>query len=174
LEWASIQGKYLLFYPKQKGTFHSARWKKDFTPDLSFVSVDHLGQPRTTTRTVLGNFPNSQHRPVALHIGIQLPQVKCTSKSRWDFRKADWSSFSATVDETIVRIPATPTIYERFVNILKTAAKRHIPRGFRNAYTPCWNPENEALLQQYENIGEPTTGKALLESLNSARRQTWI
>ena len=44
-QWASDNSSHLLNDPKQKGTFHSARWKKDYSPDLCFVTCDDEHQP---------------------------------------------------------------------------------------------------------------------------------
>ena len=54
---------YCTYDPKQNGTFHSARWKKDYSPDLCFVTCDDEHQPLPTTRIIEPRFPSSQHRP---------------------------------------------------------------------------------------------------------------
>lgn len=36
--WASTEELKLIYDPKTKGTFHSARWNQDYNPDLCFVS----------------------------------------------------------------------------------------------------------------------------------------
>ena len=36
-QWENDNNFHLLYDPKQNGSFHSARWKKDYSPDLCFV-----------------------------------------------------------------------------------------------------------------------------------------
>jgi len=41
MEWASANDLHLTHDPKQPGTFWSARWKREYNPDLGWVtSVD--------------------------------------------------------------------------------------------------------------------------------------
>ena len=35
--------------------------------------------------------------------------------------------------------------YQDFCNTIKKAAKKTIPRGYRNNYIPCWDAECESL-----------------------------
>ena len=52
----------VVYDSKQKGTFVSARWQREYSPDLCWVS-SVCGHPQPATSSVLGNFPHSQHRP---------------------------------------------------------------------------------------------------------------
>ena len=72
VEWASNNDIALVHDPKQSGTFHSARWNRDYNPDLCWVtSVNGVPQPASVQ--VLGSFPHSQHRPVLISLGLQIP-----------------------------------------------------------------------------------------------------
>uniref|UniRef100_H3ABG0 Uncharacterized protein n=1 Tax=Latimeria chalumnae TaxID=7897 RepID=H3ABG0_LATCH len=110
-----------------------------------------------------------QHRPSLIHIGLQLPVIKCISKPKWNFRKANWSLFMETVEQNI---PVDES-YKRFCGALYKAAQSSVPRGFHPLYTPCLDGECAALLDEYEKSGDPDIADYLLESLDAARRNHW-
>ena len=39
--------------------------------------------------------------------------------------------------------------YQDFCNTIKKAAKKTIPRGYRNKYIPCWDAECESLYKTF-------------------------
>ena len=176
-EWASNSDLSLTHDAKQRGTFHSARWQKDYSPDLCWLTSvgDHI-QP--ANQTVLEDFPHSQHRPLLIHIGLQLPIIHGTSKKRWNFRKADWGIYSSKLEKSIVTIPTRcipiEEAYKRFQGAIFSAATAAIPRGCRPVYTPCLDAECQALLKEYEESGEPDIADHLIESLDAGRRKRWV
>jgi hypothetical protein len=42
----TLNKTHIIYDPKDKGTFHSARWKKDYSPDLSMIIQDPEGVPK--------------------------------------------------------------------------------------------------------------------------------
>ena len=68
-DWAYRNDLALIHDPKQRGTFHSARWKKDYSPDLCWVSSLN-GTPYPAQTLILDDIPHSQHRPLLVHIGM--------------------------------------------------------------------------------------------------------
>lgn len=175
VQWAESSNMHLVFDIKDKGTFHSARWGRDYNPDLIFVSKDQLDQPLHVTRTVLSNFPNSQHRPVMVEIGLKIPLMNSMPLPRWNFRRANWDAFSKDLDSSLIEKNLQPTAnnYDEFVSLVIKAAKSNIPRGYRKEYVPGWNQESEALYQEYQSSGNHTVGAQLLHSLNKNRREKW-
>ncbi len=176
VEWASNSDLTLTHDAKQRGTFYSARWQKDYSPDLCWVTSigDH---PQPASQTVLGDFPHSQHRPLLIHIGLQLPIIYGSSKKRWNFRKADWDLFSSKLERSVVTIPSRcipiEEAYQRFQGAIFSAATTAIPRGCRPVYTPCLDVECQALLEEYEGSGNLDIADHLIESLDAARRSRW-
>lgn len=85
VEWSEAEGVKLIHDAKQKGTFHSARWNRVYNPDLCFLSTESNGASLPTQRRVLGDFPNSQHRPVVIEVGYQIQTIKSIPKPRWNF-----------------------------------------------------------------------------------------
>ena len=67
--------------------------------------------------------------------------------------------------------------YQNFCNTIKKAAKKTIPRGYRNNYIPCWDAECESLyktfLQSPQGDDSSLAATALLAKLNRKRRDRW-
>ena len=67
--------------------------------------------------------------------------------------------------------------YQDFFNIIKKAAKKTIPRGYRNNYIPCWNAECESLyktfLQSPQGDNTSLASAALLAKVDRKRRDKW-
>jgi len=132
----ALNADYLLLHvAKQRGTFHSARWQRDYSPDLCWISTT-VGRSEPASSVVLGDFPHSQHRPSVIHIGLQLPII--TEKSDAEdanFRKADWASYTLATERSIPLIPvnniSVDESYQRFCGAMQKAARHSIPRGFR-------------------------------------------
>ena len=148
--------------PKTKG--HSTRLdgKQDYTPDLCFASSSLISSPMQIKRQVLNGFPHSQHRPIIYKIGIQIPVLHSIPKPRRNSQKADWESFGKYSDANIRWIKPVPENYERFCGLIKSAAKRSIPRGFRKEYVPGWNEETSRLAAEFEKNNSQETATELL------------
>lgn len=174
MDWAEDNNVHLIFDSKDRNTFKSAAWSREYNPDLCFVSSDDNGRPLPTTRKVLNDFPHSQHRPILVEIGISIPLITSFPRPRWNFGKADWGSYSDRLDKCVGWIPPTANNYERFCGAVIATAKKCIPRGYRKAYIPGWNETSEDLYQQYLDSGEPEIADELLYSLDAARREKWV
>ena len=68
-------------------------------------------------------------------------------------------------------------IYQNFCNTIKKAAKKIIPRRYRNNYIPCWDAECESLyttfLQSPQGDNSSLSAIALLAKLDRKRRDRW-
>jgi len=85
IQWSEAEDLKLIHDVKSRVTFHSARWNRDYNPDLCFVSKDEEGSPLVTHKNVLTGFPHSQHRPVVIEIGIDIHYINSIPKPRWNF-----------------------------------------------------------------------------------------
>ncbi|GFR86486.1 RNA-directed DNA polymerase from mobile element jockey-like [Elysia marginata] len=47
-QWAGQSNATFLYNPKDKGTFKSARWRKEYTPDLAFLKENSKGSAQAT------------------------------------------------------------------------------------------------------------------------------
>ena len=67
--------------------------------------------------------------------------------------------------------------YQDFCNTIKKAAKKTIPRGYRNNYVPRWQAECESLyktfLQSPQGDDLSLAATALLAKLDKKRRDRW-
>lgn len=176
MEWSSQLNLSLVIELKQKRSFHSARWNRDYSPDLCWVT-SYNGQPLQTSVQVLDDFPRSQHRPIVTHVGLRIPLLRSLQKPRWNFRKANWTKFSEQLDKSVVCIPnkeiSVTEAYSRFSKAILKSAKANIPRGFRPSYIPCLDTECQQLLEEYTNSGDPDIADHLVECLDNARRARW-
>ena len=174
--WSTLNDLQLIHDTKQRGTFHSARWQRDYSPDLCWMSTIE-GHPQPASCTVLNDFPHSQHRPSIAHIGLRIPVIRGKEQRRWNFRKADWPSYTDATERSIPPIPSggitIEEAYTRFTGALMKAAHSAIPRGFRPTYIPCFDAECSALLTEFENSGDPDVADHLIDSLDAARRRRW-
>lgn len=124
-------------------------------------------------RTVLPRLPKSQHSPVIVEIGLQIPVIDSPPIPRWNLRKAHWDKYQSHVEQIVTRIPAIPENYERFTTLLLRAAQENIPRGARRNHIPGFTKQCESLLQEYNNTGNPQTADSLTKLLDEERRKRW-
>lgn len=172
--WASINELHLVHDLKAKGTFFSRVHRRDYNPDLCFVSTDEEGSPLCVTRKVLSAFPNSQHRPVIIEIGMSIPIINSIPRPRWNFQKANWTKYQEKIDASVRFIPPDPKNYDRFAKLIIATAKQCVPRGYRKEYIPCWSEDSDRLYNEFIETESPEVAKELMESLDDARRSKWI
>lgn len=135
------------------------------------MSEDIDGLPLNVNREILGPFPRSQHLPVIVEVGISIPIIDKPFMPRWNLRKANWTEYTKYIDENINQIKPIPENYIRFIKLIKTAARKSIPRGHRSNYTPCWSKECELLLQEHERDGKEVTANRLIRLLDEERKK---
>src|SRR3978361_1012778 len=127
----------------------------------------------SAARKVLNDFPRSQHRPVLITTGIEIPSTSSLNKPRWNFQKANWAEYSRLVNRHLRWISPSPLNYNIFVGVVKAAARKTIPRGLRKDYILCWSKQNERQYKDYQL--NPTADKVdrILSSLNKNRKEKW-
>ena len=101
---------------------------------------------------------------------------------RWNFRKVKWSHYIALTNK-FAKILLPPdsldvdVAYQDFCNTIKKAAKKTIPRGYRNNYIPCWDAKCESLykafLQSPQGDDSSSVDTALLAKLDRKRSNRW-
>ena len=161
---------YCMTKNRRVHVFHSARWKKDYSTDICFVTCDDEHQPLPTNDTHhCTTFPKQPAQPSIITIGLDIPTISSVQKPCWKFRKANWPEFAKSIAESINRIPPRFENYQRFCKLLFTKAKKYIPRGVRKSYIPCWTNQSKALFKQYVYNGDPDTGKKLMTCSKEGR-----
>ena len=128
--WANDGNLHLLYSPHDRGTFVSARWGREYNPDLVFVTTDRHQSPLPAQREVLPNFPKSQHRPVLITTGRTIPIINSLPKPRWNFQKADWEGYSQYIERMCNRIPALGSNMNSFNRLLLKSAKKFSTERF--------------------------------------------
>ena len=136
--WASINCLALLYNAKDAASFYSGRWNTGTNPDLAFASVGP--NSRLPDRRVLDKFPRSQHRPSLITPPRFAMAVPSMPVKRWNFRKVKWSHYIALTNKFAKTLLPPDLLdvdaaYQDFCYIIKKAAKKTIPRGYRNNYS---------------------------------------
>ena len=151
--WASINCIALLHNAKGAASFYSGRWNTGTNPDPAFASVGPNSR-LPDRRTVLKKFPRSQHRPSLItppRFAVAVPSMPV---KLWNFRHAKWSPYIALTNK-FAKTLLPPhsldmdTACQDFCNTIKKAAKKTIPRGYRNNYITCWDTECESLYRTF-------------------------
>ena len=179
-EWFSSADAVLLFDPKEPSSFISGRWNTETNPDLAFAKV--IGHKPLPVRRILDRFPRSQHRPSLITTPSLVLSTEGKPVRRWNFRKANWTDFERAVNTVVEALPV-PTAsnindaYEAYCKMLTDAAKKHVPRGVRKNYVPCWDKVCEELLCAHNeatgNAERATAATDLVTRLNTKRRERW-
>jgi hypothetical protein len=95
----------LIYHPKDKRTFKSAIWGKDYTPDLSIVTRAPVDDNTLSNHYIIESFSSSQPGPELLYYGIRVPLTESIEKPRWNFSSVDWESFAPDIDHVVRFIP---------------------------------------------------------------------
>ena len=178
--WASINCLALLYNAKDAANFYSGHWNTGTNPDLAFASVGP--NSRLPDRRVLDKFPRSQHRASLITPPRFAMTVPSMPVKRWNFHKAKWSQYIALTNKFAKTLLPPDSLdvdaaYQDFCNTIKKAAKKTIPRGYRNNYILCWDAECESLyktfLQSPQGDDSSLSATALLAKLDRKRRDRW-
>jgi hypothetical protein len=124
----------LIFDAKNLGKFWFERWGKDYKPDFSFTTSNDVGQTPPIRRIVQNNFSRSQHHPIVINIGIQIPIVNSIQKPRKNFQYTNWNSYTCQLDGYIRCIKPMTENYDQFKGLVRGIGKKHISRGHRKYY----------------------------------------
>lgn len=177
-EWALANDLSLLHSAKDKPSFHSARWRRGYNPDLAFVSSRYqnifqksLGKP----------VPRSQHRPLVLELSPVVKPIVSKPLMRFNYNRANWQGFRQDLDSQIDVIPPVPSHYDSFMSLVWSVAKKNIPRGFFKQYVPGLDDASKQIYAQYTRAYESDPfadetielGESLLTALGEARRERW-
>ena len=155
----------LIHNAKLPKSFNSAIWKKEYNPDLIFASSNISNM---SEKSVLDPIPHTQHRPIGVSVTPVIVAQPTTLKRRFNLKKAGCEAFSSDFDSNIEN-------YERFVEMLRMASRKHIPRGCRSNY--IHGLTDEAYKKQYsiEHFGETTidTRNTLICKMKDEKQKSW-
>ena len=99
-------------------------WKKGYNPDLIFASSNISNM---CEKSVLDPITHTQHRPICVSVNPVIVAQPTTFGRRFNMKKADLGSNIKEVDAILEN-------YELFVEMVRMASRKHIPRGCRSNY----------------------------------------
>ena len=151
-QWAESCDFTLIHDAKLPKSFNSARWKKDYNPDPIYASDSIANMCK---KSVMDPITHTQHRPICVSVQPVVVPQPTPFRRRFNLRKADWNGYSTELDNRIEEVEPIPSNYNRFVENVRVASRRHIPRGCRTDYVQGLTDESknlyEAYKQQYSN-----------------------
>ena len=177
-QWADSCDLTLIHDAKLPKSFNSARWKKGYNPDLIFASESIAN---TCKKSDMDPIPHTQQRPICVSVQpIVVPQPTPFLR-RFHFRKADWNGYSTELDNSIEDVEPIPSKYNSFVENVRVASRRHIPRGCRTDYVQGLTDESKNLYEAYKQqyTSNPfdnrtmESGNLLLDKMIEEKRNIW-
>ena len=171
-QWADSCDFTLIHDAKLPKSFNSAR------PDLIVASESIANMCK---KSVMDPIPHTQHRPICVSVQPVVVPQPTPFRRRFNFRKADWNGYSTELDNSIEDVEPIPSNYNRFVENVRVASRRHIPRGCRTDYVQGLTDKSknlyEAYKQQYSsNPFDNRTmesGNLLLDKMTEEKRKIW-
>ena len=91
------------------------------------------------------------------------------------------NNIAKDTDSYIQDLPALPTHYDTFVEMIKRSSRRNIPRGCRTTYTPGLTDDSKVLYNDYEkhfqcdpfSADTLECGENLTKAITESRRKKW-
>ena len=168
----------LIHDAKLPSSFNSCRWRRGYNPDLVFVSNSIAQQ---CEKVVLDPIPHTQHRPIGLKVNAAITPRTVPFRRRFNLRKANWEQFAVDLDSYLQDLPALPTHYDTFVELIKKSSRKNIPRGCRTSYTPGLTDDSKVLYNEYVRRFENDPfsadtlecGENLTTAIMDSRRRKW-
>ena len=132
-------------------------------------------------KVVLDPIPHSQHRPIGLKVNAVITPRTVPFRRRFNLKKAHWGNFAKDTDSYIQDLPALPTHYDTFVEMIKRSSRRNIPRGCRTTYTPGLTDDSKVFYNDYEkhfqcdpfSADTLECGENLTKAITESRRKKW-
>ena len=162
----------LLHDAKQRGTFHSARWQRDYSPDLCWISTT-VGRQRLPPLWFLVTSPTVSTDLQLFTLASSFPSSEESNAEDGPSGKLTGLAILSPQNVTPVNNISVEKLYQRFCGAMQKAARHSIPRRFRPTYTQCLDEECQDLVKQYEESGDRDIADHLIESLDVARRHRW-
>ena len=132
-------------------------------------------------KSVMDPIPHTQHRPICVSVQPVVVPQPTPFRRRFNYWKADWNGYSTELDNSIEDVEPIPSNYNRFIENVRVASRRHIPRGCRTDYVQGLTDESknlyEAYKQQYSSnpLDNRTmaSGNLLLDKMTEEKRKIW-
>ena len=178
-EWISTNNRHLTHDSKLPNTFNSGRWKRGYNHDLACLSrnIREICQWR-----VYDHIPRSQHHPQGVAINPTITPSEQAFRRRYNFKKANWETFTTTLDNGITSL-ASPSwkAYTSVSDLVRVRARKCIPHGCQTKYISGLTPESGELLKHYQALydADPFSEDTieaftnLNDHITETSKQTW-
>ena len=94
--------------------------------------------------------PHTQHRPICVSVQPVVVPQPTPFRRRFNLRKVDWNGYSTELNNHIEDVKPIPSNYHRFVENVRVASRRHIPRGCRTDFVKGLTDESKNLYKAYK------------------------
>ena len=102
-------------------------------------------------------------------------------RRRFNLKKTNWHGYTQNLDATIKDIQPTAESYSQFIDAVRRAARKNIPRGCRRNNVPGLTRESAEMYEQYrhdyesDHFAEDTieAGEELMNTISEERRKAW-
>ena len=96
--------------------------------------------------------PHTQYRPICVHADPVIVAHPSPFKRRFNLRKAAWNGYSAALDKLIDDIEPISEKYCGFVENVRVASRRYIPRVCRINYITGLSEESKGMYEDYKTV----------------------
>ena len=93
---------------------------------------------------------HAQHHPICVSVQPVVVSQPTPFWRRFNLRKSDWKAYSTELDNRIEDVEPIPSNYDRFVENVRAASRRHIQRGCRTDYVQGLTDESKNLCGAYK------------------------
>ena len=97
---------------------------------------------------------SSDHLPITITFDDETPHPR-TTRTFINFKRADWPKYNEEADRLVAALPPPSSCSsgeKAFREAILTAAKHHIPAGYRKDFVPGRCPEVVALQERYDDV----------------------
>ena len=142
------------------------------SPDITFASPPlNLLMTWQTIHAL-----SSDHLPILISLHHKHPLHTSFKKSYTNYNKANWPAFTEHIEHSlqafqVAQFPTFIAAIKSFNNTITSAARRHIPMGYRRKFNPNFSPEVDQLIKQRNRLRQnnhPTQDQLLqITTLNN-------
>ena len=181
VSWAEGNKITILRDPKLPSSFNSGRWKRGYNPDLIMTTEEVHDNSK---KNVYSPIAHTQHRPIGVCITPVIQAKEIPMRRRFNFKKANWTSFETTLDQLINERELDPTVenYNTFIEIIKTASRENNPTRVQKKIHTGFSTKNTCITMRSTKLPSPTThspkktsklGEKLIDSICEQKRSSW-
>ena len=160
--------------PQCESIYVAKQYKMGDNPDLIFVSES------TTTmhgKSVMETIPHTQHRPICTRANRVAVGHPTPYRKRFKLQKTDWNGYATKLNKLIEDVEPIPEKYSGFIEKLRVASKRYIPRGCRTNYIPCISGKSKSLYKEYKKqyTSDPFDKgtNTLMNNMKEEKKKKW-